>query len=97
MAVTPRGKTSSTPQITETELRHHQQELGWFGTVFGSRQQAAVIFAGVIGVICAVGLIGVGILAPSGADKGELQQNLVTIVIAAFTFLGGIVGSGGPK
>jgi hypothetical protein len=99
MAISPRGPRTvrSNTQLTDSDLRHHSQELGWFGKIFGSRQQAAVIFAGVIGFVCAAGLIGVGILAPAGAEKADLLKSLVTIVIASFTFLGGIVGGGGGR
>jgi len=96
MAVSPRRPRaiSSNSQLTDSDLRHQSQELGWFGKIFGSRQQAAVMFAGVIGIVCAIGVIAIGIFAAAGAEKSELLRSLVTIVIAAFTFLGGIVGGG---
>jgi hypothetical protein len=99
VAKAPPKRNLSQPEsgLTENALRLQAQELGWLGRALGSRQQAAVIFAGAIGVLSTIGLITIGLWAPSGADKSDLLKTLSTVIIAAFTFLGGVFGGGGSN
>ena len=85
--IQPKPSTSS--PITENELQHHSQELGSFGRMFGSKENAPVYFAGMLAVLSLLGALGVGIFS-SGNDKADLVKALLAIVVAALSFLGGV-------
>ncbi len=92
MAITPRSGKSAQPQtITDPELRHHYQELGALGRIFGSKEHAPVYIAGAIAIF---GMIGICIASavPGSADfsRADLIKTLSSIVLAALTFLGGV-------
>ncbi|PTE10151.1 hypothetical protein [Mesorhizobium helmanticense] len=78
-------------QVTETDLKHHSQELGYFGSLFGSKENAPVYIAGLIAVIALFGAIGVGIWGPT-PERAEYVKMLGGIVIAALSFIGGASG-----
>jgi hypothetical protein len=84
-------KTTSAP-ITDTDLRHHQQELGLFGKIFGSKEQAPIYFAGTLALVALVAMCVVA-FTPTAPEKSDLLKGLAGIVIAALTFLGGAYGA----
>ena len=83
-------KTTSAP-VTDSELKHHQQELGLFGKIFGSKEQAPVYFAGTLAILSLVGMCAVA-FTPTSPEKSDVLKTFGGIVIAALTFLGGAYG-----
>ena len=96
MAATPKRTrvTNSSSPVTDSDVKLHSQELGGFGRLFGSRENAPIYIAGILGFIALVGAIAVGILASVSPDKSDLVKALVGIVIAALSFIGGASGRG---
>lgn len=77
----------------EGQLRHHSQELGLLGKLFGSREHAPINIAGMLMVIGVLGLLLVPFV-PEGHtfSQADLAKTLGGIVLAALTFLGGYLG-----
>jgi hypothetical protein len=63
-----------------------------FGVLFGSRDNAPVYLAGIIGFVALLGAIAIGIWG-TGAERGDLIKSLVAIVVAALSFIGGASGA----
>ena len=80
--------------VTESDLIRQSQELGMFGRIFGSKEQAPVFFAGTIAMVALLGMIVVELFS-SSSDKGDFIKSFAAIVLAAVTFLGGVYGGGG--
>jgi hypothetical protein len=92
MAASPKkARSPINSQITEADLKHQSQELGRVGSIFGSKDQAPIYFAGLLMVIASVGFCIVAI-CPTTPEKGDALKTLGAIVIAALTFLGGASG-----
>ncbi|MEH2498558.1 hypothetical protein V1294_005037 [Bradyrhizobium sp. AZCC 1678] len=85
----PRSKANS--QITDSDLQHHSQELGRLGSIFGSKEQAPIYFAGLLMVVASVGFCIVAV-CPTTPEKSDALKALGGIIIAALTFLGGASG-----
>jgi hypothetical protein len=82
-------------EITDAELRHHSQELGLLGKIFGSRENAPINIAGMLMFLGLLGLITVPFLPQSASfSQGDMAKTLGAIVLAALTFLGGYLGGG---
>lgn len=79
--------------VTEAQLKHHSQELGLLGKIFGSRENAPVNIAGGVMVLGIVGLFVVPWLPDSQSfSRGDMAKLLGTLVLSALTFLGGYLG-----
>lgn len=93
MAISRNHAEKSQPaQRTETDLRHHSQELGWLGKAFGSKENAPIYFAGILALIALFSAVAVGIWAPEMPEKSDLIKALIGITIAALSFIGGASG-----
>jgi hypothetical protein len=79
--------------VTDTELKHHSQELGLLGKLFGSKENAPINIAGGLILIGAFSLILIPFL-PASTDfsKGDMAKSLGTLILSALTFLGGYLG-----
>lgn len=97
MAISPtrRSGSSSSVPATETDLRQKSQELGLLGKIFGDREQAPINIAGAIILIGIIGFIIVMFL-PGSTDfpKSDMAKSLASLILSAFTFLGGYLGAG---
>ena len=91
MAPRPSTAQQST-QLTESDLKHHSQELGKLGILFGSKENAPVYLAGILAILSLIGCIFVGVYASDTPTKGDLIKPLAAIVIAALSFIGGASG-----
>jgi hypothetical protein len=79
--------------LTEQDLKHHSQELGAFGRIFGSRENAPIYFAGLFMVLCLLGLVVVPFMpASTDLSKGDMFKTLSGLILATLTFLGGYLG-----
>lgn len=81
--------------ITEADLRHHSQELGMLGKIFGSRDHAPINIAGLLVILGVLGMIGAPFLPSSnGFVAADMVKAMAGLVVAAMTFLGGYLSGG---
>jgi hypothetical protein len=66
------------PQLTEVELKHHSQELGLLGLIFGSSENAPYYIAA-IAILISLGLLGFVMVAqPQNSAGMTLLGAIVT-------------------
>jgi len=87
--VVPRDVRKADGVITEADLSHQKQQLGSFGRLFGSKENAPTYLAGLVMLISVFGNIFGGAFAPEYSSKGDLVKVLGGIALAALTFIGG--------
>ncbi|XYD09872.1 hypothetical protein R1A27_04805 [Methylobacterium sp. NMS12] len=86
------SKGRSQAGITEAELKQQSQELGKVGSYFGSKDNAAIYFAGMLAFVAVIGAILVGVFASAFPEKGDLVKSLVALSVSALSFIGGVSG-----
>ena len=76
--------------ISEADLKHHLQELGILGKIFGSRDHAPVNIAGLLVLLGVLGMFASPFLPTgSGFAAADMVKAMAGLVVAAMTFLGG--------
>jgi hypothetical protein len=91
-----RSKSATSAPVNESDLRRQSQELGRFGSLFGSKEHAPIYFAGAIAILALIGLIAIGLSSHTiTPERGDILKLLGGIVVSALTFLGGASGKSG--
>lgn len=72
------GTAQSSAGLTDVDLKHHSQELGLLGHVFGSRENAPYYIAALAIVICLVLLGYLFVNQPQNATGMTLLGSIVT-------------------
>ena len=70
--------------LTQIDLRHHSQELGWMGRIFGARQNAPGNIAGACVAISMMALILLLVYAPESPRTSQgitLFGGVVTLAL----------------
>lgn len=87
-----RPPPANQPLSGQDELKRRSQDLGIFGKLFGSRENAPINVAGaviVLGILAST----VSLIWP-GIHTADFLKMMGGLVIAALTFLGGYLGKG---
>ena len=81
------------PRLTDADLKHHSQELGLMGFVFGSKEHAPLNIAGLVLVLCIIGMVVCPFLPDTGGvTAADMLRIFGSIALASLTFLGGYLG-----
>lgn len=72
--------------LTENDLTHHKQELGWMGSILGSRENAPYYIAGIAIV---ASLIMLGIVITLQPQNGSAMTLLGAIITGALGYVFG--------
>ena len=75
--------------LTQIDLRHHSQELGWMGKIFGSRHNAP---GNVAGVAVAISMLALLYLLVEGPENQRTSQGITlfgSVVTLALGYLFG--------
>lgn len=100
MAPSPKSSSSTSTQlpVTDQDIKKNAQDLGWLGSILGSKDHAPIYIAGSIAVggILIMGLVSMMPWIPD-VNRVELIKSMASIVLAALTFLGGAYSGGNRR
>lgn len=91
-AVPPSDLAAVPPNAAD--LYRHRQELGLFGSLFGSRENAPTNIAGIgLLLFCVMWIMMAIVPLPAGADRADLLKSVSGLILATLGFLFGAASS----
>lgn len=90
-------KTQSNVQLTDADIRMHQQELGLIGRLTGGEKMTVITLCGFCIFLCLFGMMLIIFIPHENKQisDSDTVKGLLALVASIFSFLAGFLSAGG--